>query len=984
MVAQIVREQPSTALPPVVTAEAIESFEDILSAVFFHYEKGRLKTESTYARSDRDWLELAEEVSFIVDVKNRRRITQRKTRTGILHVTETFDAFGRLLSIEDDTEQRMSFTYLPDNQVHISWYGSAGVLYSRTEQYSEDGLLLRAEESGEGFVEYDYDAFGRLQGQWSESGEIRHFTYDAWSQMLQSRTESMQDGLIESKEYTYSHDGRLLAQQSNGVDVESYQYDLLGRVVRRRGIFGNMEWRYSGVSPRLESLRMASGREIRYQYRDPRGLLTDIIADGLGVQGVVGPRIFHDRISYGALGLPIQAESLVGDQVQWTVTKSYDGLGRSVREQSEDLPSVDRRYGVGGQLRDYGFDGLDYNFYYLPDGRLSYIEHDRADTLFEYHYEGPGPASEVYYGNGLTEHRYFREGGKLSLQTFSGVQNGQHFSLSYGYRNDGLSESTSLKTPFFTNTLVLGLDASGRVTQEAIVPYWDKHASEGVKMGMLAMAQDIRTYDLDEHGNWLRSRSWYESPVEFHPNLAMRYTQVPLGATAYDADGRQTQAGEKHFAYDAFGRLAEVTHASGSRCTYRYDAFGRRNYESCNGQQAWFAYDGDNLAVERNYGHQGHYGDEGIMTTLHTGLSSPVLQMTLDGAERHQFIMQGKDGSVRAIFDQEAKLLQSYNYTAYGETSVQVSPGQTAITSNRFGFQGHVYDRATGLYAMRARYYAPEWGRFLSPDPLGPEGGMNPYAFVGNRPGDLWDPWGLAPHTNPASTDLKAIFDQTGSFFKNPRTPRSVELDSLIGEILQKHVIENPIIVHCDVCIHASEAYDPPPGPVELRNALGLPDGVDTTLLLNPPIIEAGVPSPRSLLLRAGSVAKSLKSRSLVGRSLGGTTKRARKGMQRIGKRADTLKPGPFAKESIPAHRGRPTAPEQRKINTLMKKHGCHTCGRKKSGTKKGNAVADHQPPQALGKPKRFFPHCIGCARSQGGQVLKEKLKRLKKLKRKK
>ncbi|WP_437784545.1 hypothetical protein [Sorangium sp. So ce1097] len=58
-----------------------------------------------------------------------------------------------------------------------------------------------------------------------------------------------------------------------------------------------------------------------------------------------------------------------------------------------------------------------------------------------------------------------------------------------------------------------------------------------------------------------------------------------------------------------------------------------------------------------------------------------------------------------------------------------------------------------------------------------------------------------------------------------------------------------------------------------------------------------------------------------------------------------TLKPGPFAKESIPAHRGRPTASEQKQINRIMDKHGCHTCGTKDPGTKSGNSIADHQPP---------------------------------------
>lgn len=88
------------------------------------------------------------------------------------------------------------------------------------------------------------------------------------------------------------------------------------------------------------------------------------------------------------------------------------------------------------------------------------------------------------------------------------------------------------------------------------------------------------------------------------------------------------------------------------------------------------------------------------------------------------------------------------------------------------------------------------------------------------------------------------------------------------------------------------------------------------------------------------------------------------------GTRPSTLKPGPHAKESIPAHTGRPTASEQRQVNELMKKHGCHTCGTKNPGTKSGNAIADHQPPQALGEPKIFLPHCNHCKAQQGGDVL--------------
>jgi RHS repeat-associated protein len=93
-------------------------------------------------------------------------------------------------------------------------------------------------------------------------------------------------------------------------------------------------------------------------------------------------------------------------------------------------------------------------------------------------------------------------------------------------------------------------------------------------------------------------------------------------------------------------------------------------------------------------------------------------------------------------------------------------------------------------------------------------------------------------------------------------------------------------------------------------------------------------------------------------------------------KGASTLKPGPFAKESIPGHMGKPTAAEQQKVNALMEKNGCHTCGTTNPGTKKGNAVVDHQPPQALDKTEQFLPHCIDCMRRQGGETLQELIKR--------
>jgi uncharacterized protein RhaS with RHS repeats len=48
-----------------------------------------------------------------------------------------------------------------------------------------------------------------------------------------------------------------------------------------------------------------------------------------------------------------------------------------------------------------------------------------------------------------------------------------------------------------------------------------------------------------------------------------------------------------------------------------------------------------------------------------------------------------------------------------------------------------------GMYYYKARIYSPTLGRFLQTDPIGFNGGMNPYAYAGGNPVNSADPLGL-------------------------------------------------------------------------------------------------------------------------------------------------------------------------------------------------------------------------------------------------
>ena len=66
---------------------------------------------------------------------------------------------------------------------------------------------------------------------------------------------------------------------------------------------------------------------------------------------------------------------------------------------------------------------------------------------------------------------------------------------------------------------------------------------------------------------------------------------------------------------------------------------------------------------------------------------------------------------------------------------------------NPIRYRGYYYDVDTGLYYLNARYYNPEWRRFISPDDtsyLDPEtpNGLNLYCYCNNDPVNYADPSG--------------------------------------------------------------------------------------------------------------------------------------------------------------------------------------------------------------------------------------------------
>jgi RHS repeat-associated protein len=78
------------------------------------------------------------------------------------------------------------------------------------------------------------------------------------------------------------------------------------------------------------------------------------------------------------------------------------------------------------------------------------------------------------------------------------------------------------------------------------------------------------------------------------------------------------------------------------------------------------------------------------------------------------------------------------------KTEHQGGQKRSSFRGRRIGvYPGQYYDPETGLHYNYFRYYNPQTGRYITPDPIGLEGGVNLFSYVVNNPMNLIDPFGL-------------------------------------------------------------------------------------------------------------------------------------------------------------------------------------------------------------------------------------------------
>jgi len=106
-------------------------------------------------------------------------------------------------------------------------------------------------------------------------------------------------------------------------------------------------------------------------------------------------------------------------------------------------------------------------------------------------------------------------------------------------------------------------------------------------------------------------------------------------------------------------------------------------------------------------------------------------------------------GSTLALTDGNEAITDTYRFYAFGETLT--SSGSTINPYQYVGNLGYYNEAALSLQYLRARYYQPTTGRFVSVDPI--RDGVNWYVYVSNRPLTMADPSGLKKKPKPCQPE---------------------------------------------------------------------------------------------------------------------------------------------------------------------------------------------------------------------------------------
>ena len=239
-------------------------------------------------------------------------------------------------------------------------------------------------------------------------------------------------------------------------------------------------------------------------------------------------------------------------------------------------------------------------------------------------------------------------------------------------------------------------------------------------------------------------------------------------AFAHDANGsltsKQTGAGTLTLGWDESNQLktASTTGTGATSQSYTYDPQGRRISKTIGASTTHYLYDGQDIHAE-----YAGWSQALALIGHGPGIDAPLAKLPLTNGnfDAARYYHADGQGSIEVVSRAQSGADVVDGVAASDPWGALYLSGGSAPPSAGYAYQGRERDE-TGLIYYRARYYDPSVlagavGRFVSRDPIGYAGGLNPYAAFNNDPINLGDPSG----TTAMARGIQGLINQ--SYYDN-------------------------------------------------------------------------------------------------------------------------------------------------------------------------------------------------------------------------
>jgi RHS repeat-associated protein len=535
-----------------------------------------------------------------------------------------------------------------------------------------------------------------------------NYAYDAWGHLVRTTDSTGYN----SGTTTYDLNGNVLTVTDANGNVTTNTYDALNRVLTVNTVCDdstkNVSKSYTYNNMGWVTNKSSNGTETSIEY------------DALGrVTKEWGPNFkgyFYEGVSnYVEKQLVGYAHLLL-----YSVTNyEYDAEMRIVKVLESNTETASYTYDANGnKTSETQANGVVSTYTYNSANKITnLITKSSNSTISEYEYSyylDGSDACKVRKESGIIETRSYEYDG-LKRLTEEAVTTGSSTDT-YAYEYDDYGNRSKMT-------------ATGSETYETVYDY----TTNGKYTALLQK----ETKTVDGTSEEIVANGLATSPADL---LRTDNSDVEETVYTYDANGNQitkTADGKTETStYDGLNQLIGFTDGE-TTASYTYDVDGLRLSKTVDGKTTKHVWDGNQQLVADVL------DSELYSANCYLRGTNLVATYSYQNGEKtgYTYYTQNAHGDVVNLTDSTGEITKSYTYDAFGvEKNIDDSD------TNAFRYCGEYYDSESGTIYLRARYYDPSTGRFVSRDSYAGKNedplSLNRYTYCHNNPTNNVDPNG--------------------------------------------------------------------------------------------------------------------------------------------------------------------------------------------------------------------------------------------------